>query len=298
MKGKRIIYLILALVGITLFIFRVNFDTTQLKNLNDGEVKIIGHAGLGFSSLVPFNYLPSNSYASLSEALIEYKVDGVEVDIHMTKDRKFVLYHDTRLDSKTNLKGCIETMNLEELVQAEYKLGFPYDLFQSEQVISFKKLIDLLKEQDEFPLLQLDIRNSSPCFEKEENWTWETEMLRRLIEQLNEWEVPKEKVLFISVAKSLLQEAKAINCPYRLSMEIVEPFEKGLAWALEHEINCITIKPKLLLNKENTAIAHQHGIEVITFGAKSKSGNKKLLELNPDMIQTNNIEALQELLED
>ncbi len=46
------------------------FDKSKLDNLNQNTVLKIGHAGSGFSSWIPFNALPSNSYKSLYEALV------------------------------------------------------------------------------------------------------------------------------------------------------------------------------------------------------------------------------------
>ena len=271
------------------------FDKSKIKNLNDGVVQKIGHGGSGFTSLIPFNSSPANSMASIKKALIENKADGVEVDVHMTADGKFVLYHDMELDSKTNLKGCIETLNYKEVVGKEYKVGFPYDIFQSEKIIGMIDLVDLCKELNQFPFLHFDLRNYSKCFTAEENNEWEIKFYHNFIKFLQEERVPSEKMLLISQRRTFLKFAKAQNCIYPLSLEEYGTFDEGLIWVKENGINYLTFKPEKL-SVEKTALAHKEGVQIITFGGKSTSGNKTLLGLNPDYIQTNNLNTLQKLL--
>jgi len=295
MKVKKVIFILSLLTLFFVYLLRITFDKSVIQNLNGGEVGIIGHGGLGFAGLFPYNHYPANSYTSLSKALEEYKAEGVEVDVHMTLDGKFVLYHDGKLDSKTELSGCIESYNYKDIIGVEYQLGFPYDMFQSEKIIGLEALIKLCKEQEEFPFLHFDIRNTSLCLGEVENGEWEKNFIRLFIQRLDELELPKEKLLIISNSYRFLEHAIDLNCPYPLSLEVVVSFKEGVQWVLDRNIDIITVKPRLL-TAEGSALAHSNGIQIITFGAKSKSGNKKLLKLNPDIIQTNNIVALQEQL--
>ncbi len=297
MKAFRLILLSLLLLaaGYNVFLWTITFDKSSLENLNDGEVQVIGHSGVGFSSLFPFKYLPSNSYGSLSKALNEYNSEGVEVDLHLTADKQFVLFHDGKLDNKTKLSGCTGDKTLAELTQTNYELGFPFDWFQSERIISLAELIDSLHERKEFPILHLDVRNWNECNTPQENEVLEGEIAVELIKLLNVKKVPARKVLIISLSQNLLLKLKELDHPYPVSFEIVGEGAQFLDWAIEHGVQSITVKPRLL-TKEMSKKAHDAGLEVITFGAKSKSGNKKLLELNPDVIQTDNIPALKELM--
>lgn len=295
MKRRNSLLFISILAIFFIYFLNITFDKSELQNLNGGEVTIIGHGGLGFTSWFPFNYLPANSYGSLSKAILNEKAQGVEVDVQMTADRQFVLYHDELLDSKTSAIGCISEWKYADLLALNYKLEAPFDWFQSEKIIGLEQLVLFLKEQEEFPFLHLDIRNKSKCLNEQENAKWERDLIFELLKKLGGLGVPKEKILIISISRSFILGAFNMKCPYPLSFEVVGDTEKGIAWAEEQGIDQITIKPKLL-TKEISAQLHAKNIRVITFGAKSKSGNKKLLELNPDVIQTNNIKALKELM--
>lgn len=271
----------------------MSYDPSDLDNLN-GQVKVIGHAGMGFSSWLPFNPYPSNSYTSLITAL-DKGVDGVEVDLHMTADKSFILYHDNELDSKTNQSGCPADWRLEELKELNYRLGAPFDWFQSEQLISLEKLVEELIRRGKTHEIHLDIRSHSACHDKEWSQMWAGILLNKLHAQIQEWKYPADQVYLISYSTDLILKAKQLNLPYHINFEISGDLEEGIQWCIDNEISSITLKPKLL-NKELSKRLHDEGIELITFGGRSKQGSKKLLELNPDIIQTDNIEAVKDLI--
>ena len=297
MKVLRITLLGLFLIaaGYNVFLWTITFDKTNLDNLNEGEVQIIGHGGIGFASLFPFKYLPTNSYGAILKALNEYKVVGVEVDLHLTEDRKFVLFHDGKLDNKTALSGCTGDKTLKELTHTNYELGVPFNWFQTERIIGLSELLDSLLERKIFPFLHLDVRNWNECNTPQENEVLEEEIALELIKLLDAKKVPANKILIISLSQNLLMKLKELGNPYPVSFEIVGREFEFLQWAIDNDIKSVTVKPRLL-TEELSKKAHVAGLQVITFGAKSKSGNKKLLELNPDVIQTDNIPALQDLM--
>ena len=211
----------------------VSYDKEELNNINNNEVLRIGHGGSGFSSWIPFNPYPANSFTSIENAIIEKNADGVEVDVHMTADGQFILYHDNKLESKTNLNGCISELNFKDIVGADYQLGAPFDWFQAEKVIGLDSLIRFLKQQDEFPYLQIDIRHFSVCLDNNENVKRRIDMIGKLIEALIAKKVPTEKVLLIMPLKDMIVEAKKLNCPYELSFEEFTSFEQNFEWVKE-----------------------------------------------------------------
>lgn len=54
---------------------------------------------------------------------IEYKADGIETDVHLTKDRIPVIMHDERIDRTTNGYGFIKDYTFRELRQYRLKNG-------------------------------------------------------------------------------------------------------------------------------------------------------------------------------
>jgi glycerophosphoryl diester phosphodiesterase len=268
------------------------YEKDQLDILEKKVIRI-GHGGMGFARWLPFNPYPVNSFISVQKAMEDYGADGVEVDVQMTADGQFALYHDLQLDSKTGIAGCVSDYKLAVLKETPYQLGFPFDCFQEETIASLNDLVKYLKTRPNFPLLQLDIRNHSVCVE--DNYLWEREMLQKLIAYLQREKVPAERVYLITTSMELALLASKKGA-YRVSFEIYQEPEEAIEWAVANGISYLTVKPDLL-TREISALAHQSGIRIITFGGNSRSGNRELLEKNPDFIQTNNLGALNSLLD-
>jgi glycerophosphoryl diester phosphodiesterase len=107
---------------------------------------------------------PENTLPALQNA-VNLKIDVIETDIHITKDKEIVLFHDDKLDRTTNLKGFIIDFNLGELKEAD--LGYHFSL-DSGKTFPFRGkglcVISLREAFEEFPNIKfnLDIKNTEP----------------------------------------------------------------------------------------------------------------------------------------
>lgn len=71
------------------------------------DVKIYGHRGA--SAYAPENTLPAFRLAEEQDA------DGIELDVHLTRDGELVVIHDETLDRTTNGSGLVSARSLAEL---------------------------------------------------------------------------------------------------------------------------------------------------------------------------------------
>jgi len=78
-------------------------------------MKIIGHRGAAGQEL-------ENTLASLKRAK-DIGVDGVELDVRLTKDRQFVLCHDADLGRVSNSKQRIQDLTLKDLKKISLSNG-------------------------------------------------------------------------------------------------------------------------------------------------------------------------------
>lgn len=283
-----------ALTIVLLFSGCGSVDTDAIDNLNNGKILKLGHAGLGFESVInPFNPYPPNGYTALKKAM-DYGADGVEVDVQMTKDSVLVLFHDLELGETTDMVGCIQEKTWSEIQEGHYELGFFYDLFQSDKIMRLDSLLSWFQTFEEFPYIHFDMRIYNTCNEAKP-YAYNGNMAPVLLSLLQEYKVPTNKVLIISTTVEFLEYLQELQSPYPLSYEETGDFDKGLKAVLDLGITSMTIKPKLITAKD-VARAHKQNIEIVTFGGKSRSGTAGLVELNPDVIHTNNIRALVDLL--
>jgi len=79
--------------------------------------RIWGHRGA--SAVAPENTLPAFVKA------IEFKVDGVELDVQLTRDGIPVVCHDFEIDRLSDGKGLVRDYTLAELRQFNFNLRFP-----------------------------------------------------------------------------------------------------------------------------------------------------------------------------
>ena len=104
--------------------------------------KIYGHRGAK-------GMYPENTLLSFKKA-IDQGVDGLELDVHLTKDGEVVVIHDETLDRTTSGTGWIKDLNLAEIkqVSAGSKFShFPYYQaeWDKEQVPTLKEVLELLE---------------------------------------------------------------------------------------------------------------------------------------------------------
>lgn len=105
------------------------------------------YAHRGFSSTYP-----ENSIEAIKEAIRYDYIDGVEIDIRMTKDKRFVLIHNRNIKSVSNGVGNVSHYTLEELKKLDFhynKISYKISLLKSfvnkDGIILRKKLRNMRK---------------------------------------------------------------------------------------------------------------------------------------------------------
>src|SRR5690625_6609337 len=130
--------------------FYKNFRSVKMKPL------IIAHRGASGNA-------PENTLAAFQLA-VEEGADGIELDVHLSKDGELVVIHDDTLDRTTNGTGRVQDKDLDEL--KTYDAGSWFDSkFASERIPLLQEVIDILPD-DVF--LNVEIKNS-PTVRSEEH---------------------------------------------------------------------------------------------------------------------------------
>jgi glycerophosphoryl diester phosphodiesterase len=90
---------------------------------HQGGVVILAHRGWR-------GYYPENTMLAFAKAA-EMPIDGLEIDIHCTKDGVPVVFHDPTLERTTNGSGRIQDLTLAELKQLDAGYNFSKDSGQT-----------------------------------------------------------------------------------------------------------------------------------------------------------------------
>lgn len=99
-------------------------------------MEIIAHRG-------DSQFFPENTLEAFKSALLK-KADGIELDVHLSKDQKLVVIHDESIDRTSNGVGFIRDLTLEELKKFNY-----HGKFESENEYLIPTLEEVLNLLDE-----------------------------------------------------------------------------------------------------------------------------------------------------
>lgn len=254
------------------------------------QVLVLGHAGSGFfSPLNPFNPLPPNSRASIEQAL-EQGADGLEVDVQLSKNGVPILYHDVTLASMSVKQepDTIEHLNAAEVLGLAYQGGFPYDLFQEEEIISLEELLQLLRQDQKYPYLHIDLRNHNPGRH--------LYFAQQLLGLLQQYQYPLRQVVFISPNPEFLVAFREVEPQAQLMIDTGGDFDVALQQAAAYKLDGICANGRSVTGGQ-VAKAKEQGLQVALFGGKSRSRIARMINMKPDAIQVDHVAAMRALLD-
>ncbi len=243
-------------------------------------VSVLGHGGGGFTAIQ--NPHPANSRNSIERAIFLEGADGVEVDIQVTADNKFVLYHDNRLETSTNSSGFISDYTLSDLQSVSYRGGT--DQSTKYPLLSLDEAIQILSDAGRNLTLSLNIQ-PQPEIEDQESYRFTIKLMLRSLRFKNTInmlvESPDRELLkaltssqpwppFISYYYDA--SASATNVEFAKDLQL-----KGLV--------------SNYLNEDQSSVqtAKEAGLEMVLYGLKIRKDIVNALKLEPDMIQTDNV---------
>jgi len=173
-------------------------------------VKIYGHRGAKGT-------YPENSMLSFKKA-IEAGVDGMEFDIHMTKDGELVVIHDATLDRTTTGSGFVKDYTLAE-IQA-FSIGEKYSEYKhydaswnDERIPTLSQVLGLCLEYD------LEVNIELKTYE-----VFYPEIEVKLLQEVEKSGFDVEKVVY-----------SAFHLPTIMRIQKLDPNAK-VAWLLENFI--------------------------------------------------------------
>jgi glycerophosphoryl diester phosphodiesterase len=114
------------------------------------SVQIMAHRGMAMLA-------PENSARAVTECATDF-VEWAEVDVRLTKEGQHIIFHDDRLDTKTNGKGSVDSHTLAQLQELDAGSWFA-KRFQTNRLLSLPELLALAKGKVN---LYLDCKSIDP----------------------------------------------------------------------------------------------------------------------------------------
>lgn len=111
---------------------------------------------------------PENTLASFLEA-VTVGADGIELDVHRTKDNHLVVIHDESVDRTSNGIGLVRKLTLNEIKALDAGSWFSPQFFR-EKIPTLEEVLDLLVQLNYKGILNIEIKTDNypyPKIEKE-----------------------------------------------------------------------------------------------------------------------------------
>lgn len=204
----------------------------------------IGHRGAK-------GHEPENTLISFQKA-IDLKVDGIELDVHLSLDGEIIVIHDETIDRTTKGKGFVNQFTALEL--KKYRIP---------------KLIEVLELVNRNCFVNIELKGigtAKPVIELMEHY-----ILNKNWNYCN--------FLISSFDWKMLEEVHSLNPKIRIGVLTEESVEEALAFA--KKIKAFSIHPDyVLLSKENVALVQENGFEVYPWTVNLTEDTQKIKSFN------------------
>lgn len=222
--------------------------------------------------------LPLDSKIGIDEAL-SYPIEGTEMDVQMTRDSVLVAFHDEDLESNTECSGPISERTFEELHDC-HNQGW----FTGEPI---SRLEEILMGRPQGTTFSLDLKTGS------DNDTFSKRYVRQLKRLINGF--PQYQFLIESNNVGLLNFIKSDSIRAEL-FYYAQNLEEGIQTTLNNHFQGVSIDMMSIDQKVHGTIKVD-GVRIMLWGSGSALSNRKALELEPDIIQTDDIPSMCRILE-
>ncbi|MSR91403.1 glycerophosphodiester phosphodiesterase family protein [Inconstantimicrobium porci] len=123
-----------------------NIETLRAYASNVKDILFIGHRG--FVSAAPENTVPSYIMAGRE------KFWGGETDINTTKDGKWIVLHDNKIDRMTNGTGKVKDLTLKEIRKYHIKCGRNLKLYGKLKIPTFEEYLKTCRDTGIAPVIE------------------------------------------------------------------------------------------------------------------------------------------------
>lgn len=230
---------------------------------------------------------PENTILAFKKAL-QIGVDGMELDVHKSKDGQLIVVHDEDVQRTFRGKGLIKDYTLEELKAFECR-KFEFRQNDECKICTLREVIELIKDKD--ITLNIEAKTDEIHYDLESD----------VLELINEYAV-KDKILISSFYHQTIKNFKEINDDIKYGA--LYEYEKDYSTAkdiVEHAKNIGVYSINMsrdLVTKEIVEKAHREGLKVLVYTVNSPIVMRKMIDYKVDGVFTDFPELMKEVLQE
>lgn len=195
---------------------------------------------------------PENTMLAFTKA-IEDGFDGIETDVHKTKDGKLVLCHDEKIDRTSDGKGYIKDKTYEELLQYDFGCKTKY---KNQRIPLLKELLELCKGKK--ILINIEVKTNKIQYDGIE---FETYQMIKDMDMLNQ-------VIFSSFYLESLFKLREINNKLYLGYLFEDDYEKNKKICLDNGFH-VHVK-ECFLDEDEIELFHRHKLDINTWDVSNR----------------------------
>ena len=215
---------------------------------------------------------PENTMLAFEKAL-EAGCEGIELDVHLTRDGELVIVHDETIDRTSDQKGWVKDLTYEELSQADFSYRYRGEVpFQ--KIPTLREYFDLVRDRDIVTNIELKTGVCEYPGIEEKVWALirEYDLADKLvISSFNHHSVMRMKAIAPSLVCGFLSETWILDAG---------------AYVRDHGVECY--HPQFyMLTEAETADLKAHGVRLNTWTVNEEADIRRMIRLGVDGIISN-----------
>ena len=223
-------------------------------------------------------YAPENTMSAFKKAF-QIGANGIELDLQRTKDGKIIIFHDDKIDKKSNGTGKISDYTYKELLEFDFGSWFSKE-FENERIVLFD---DFMKEVSEKNLI-LAIELKEEGIEKE------------TLEIINEY-YNKDNIFITSFIYNALLNVRKLDKNKKIGWRIKEDKNQKNILELTKISGNQVCPPANLVSKEGIKLARENELSVRLWGISNEEIMQEAYNLDIDGMTVNFPDKLNKLIE-
>lgn len=284
---------IYSVVCIIIFLRLYDYYVSNASNKYT-KIKIHGHRGAR-------GMLPENTLAALKYA-IENKIDVLELDLQMTKDKEIIIYHDKNINTDicNGISKPIKMLSLKEIKEydcgSKKNVNFPNQQpISGEKIPTFIELIHLIQSEYKYKTIEMNIEIKTEKSLDADDEVYE--FSNNLIGILHKYNITNN-VIIQSFDVRALKNVKEIDPSIKTSYLIEELSSLDNLIQISKQLGVKIISPEYkLMNKNIVTQLHENGFEVLPWTINDINILKQNIEYGVDGIITDYPKQLKDYID-
>lgn len=277
MKKHPEIKILLIALGVIILLAALIFIPSKVMTPVSDSLSISSHlssaplmvAHRGFSSVYPQNTLPA------FEGAVEAGFDGYELDIHTTKDGKWVVIHDDTVDAMTDGTGNVEDFTFEEIRKLKIDAGNGIENHNGLIIPTLEESLVYCEGNDIIPVIEI-----KKC---------DVKYLPELKALLDEKGL-SERAVIISFTKEYLEKYRRLDSKIDMMLLSHVPTDEDVDWCLDWNAGLNFAYHNFYKSHSAVKYARENGIKLASWTVDNVVFKDIMVLFGAEIITTNKIE--------